>query len=199
VKSKDAYSRGRWQVDAHGFTRSSGNRFPTGEELLQLTHKQIFQLFRKYSLETVYDFEHHVKIAEELDLKGRLPVTFMLLQPQSWHPDVWTDITRMLTLNTKRSQKGAQMHLCPLQFDLVDRAIEQWSMPGEVVYDPFGGLMTVPYRAILKGRYGIGCELSDRYWFDGTAYCMAAEEEVLMPTTSSIGRQLNLFQEAVNQ
>jgi hypothetical protein len=71
----------------------------------------------------------------------------MLLQPQSWHPDVWTDITRMRTLNVRRRSAGREMHLCPLQFDIVDRAIEQYTMPGEEVYDPFAGLMTVPYRA----------------------------------------------------
>src|SRR5574343_365374 len=182
VKSKLEYSRGRWQVDAHGFSRSSGDRHLTPEELENIPHDQIFKLFRQYSVEQVYDFEHHVKIAEELDAKGRLPVTFMLLQQQSWHEDVWTDITRMLTLNTSQSQKGAQMHLCPMQFDLADRAIEQWTMKGESVYDPFGGLMTVPYRSILKGRFGIGCELANRYFLDGAGYCKAAEMEMATPT-----------------
>jgi DNA modification methylase len=111
-----------------------------------------------------------------------LPVTFMLLQPQSWHPDVYTDITRMLTLNGAQSSKGREMHLCPMQFDLADRVTEQFSMPGEVVFDPFGGLMTVPYRAILKKRFGMACELSPRYFLDGAGYCKAAEDEVLMPS-----------------
>ncbi len=106
------YSRARWQTDAHGFTRSSGNRLLTPEELEGLTHKQIFQLFRKYSLENLYDFEHHVRIGEFMEAKGTLPVTFMLLQPQSWHPDVWTDITRMLTINGAQSAAGREMHLC---------------------------------------------------------------------------------------
>lgn len=181
-KSKKAYSRGRWQVDAHGFARSSGERLLTPAELDGLNHQQIFQLFREHSHATVYDFEQHVALAEALDDAGKLPVTFMLLQPQSWSPEVWTDITRMLTLNSAQSSKGREMHLCPLQFDLVDRAIEQWSMPDEIVYDPFGGLMTVPYRAILKGRKGIGCELSERYWQDGVAYCKAAEAEFSTPT-----------------
>ncbi|MDD5533971.1 MAG: DNA methyltransferase, partial [Syntrophales bacterium] len=189
VKSKEKYSRSRWQIDAHGFTRSSGDRLLTPEELQGLRHDQIFRLFREYSLNQVYDFEHHVRIGESLDARGMLPVTFMLLQPQSWSPEVWTDITRMLTLNGAQSCKGKEMHLCPMQFDLADRAIQQWSMPGEVVLDPFGGLMTVPYRAIKHGRYGIGIELSKSYFLDGAAYCAAAEREISMPTLMDVASE----------
>jgi hypothetical protein len=179
--SGPGYSRARWQVDAHGFMRSSGNRLLRPEELEALPHDVIFKLFREYSLTNVYDFEHHVQIGEAMEAKGSLPVTFMLLQPQSWHPDVWTDITRMLTLNGAQSAKGREMHLCPMQTDLADRVIEQMSMPGETVFDPFSGLGTVAYRAVLKGRKGIGVELSPRYFFDSCAYLEAAEQQISMP------------------
>ncbi|WP_074746365.1 DNA methyltransferase [Nitrosospira multiformis] len=175
------YSRARWQIDAHGFTRSSGNRLLTPEELEGLPHERIFKMFRDYSLHNVYDFEHHVKIGEAMEAKGTLPSDFMLLQPQSWHPDVWTDITRMLTLNGAQSAAGKEGHLCPLQFDIVDRAIEQLSMPGETVMDPFGGLMTVPYRAIKLKRKAIGIELNSRYFLDGAAYCEAMARQMAMP------------------
>jgi hypothetical protein len=112
VKSKDKYRLSKWQVDAHGFERSSGDRLMDPEELKQLTHQQIFRLFRDYSLHEVYDFEHHVEIGQTIYEHGRLPVTFMLLQPQSWSPEVWTDITRMRTLNGAQSAKGKEMHLC---------------------------------------------------------------------------------------
>lgn len=182
VKSKQAYTRSRWQVDAHAFARSSGDRLLTHDEAANLPHDQIFQMFKRHSLENVYSFEHHVRTAEAIDEAGRLPVTFMLLQPQSWSDEVWTDIARMLTLNSTQSSKGKEMHLCPLQFDIVDRAIEQWSNPGETVFDPFGGLMTVPYRAVLKGRRGIGVELAPGYFADGAAYCKAAENQMSMPS-----------------
>lgn len=186
VKSKKEYSRSRWQIDAHGFARSSGNRLLRPEELESLTHQQIFNIFKDHSLKNVYDFEHHVKIGEAIDACGRLPVTFMLLQPQSWSPEVWTDITRMLTLNGAQSAQGREMHLCPMQFDIADRAIEQWTMLGETVLDPFGGLMTVPYRAVMKKRKGIGIELSKRYFIDGCHYCAAAELEAYTPTLFDI-------------
>lgn len=182
VKTKARYTRSRWQTDAHGFARSSGNRLLTGQELEALSHADIFQMFKRYSLENVYDFEHHVRVSEELEQAGRLPVTFMLLQPQSWSDEVWTDITRMLTLNGAQSASGKEMHLCPMQFDIADRVIEQFSMPGETVLDPFGGLMTVPYRAILQKRHGYGIELSPAYFTDGAHYCKAAAQQMAMPS-----------------
>lgn len=181
VKDKAAYTRPRWQFDAHGFARSSGDRPLKPEELEGLDQAQVFRLFRKHSLSNVYDFRHDVRIAEHVDRAGWLPSTFMLLQPQSWHPDVWTDITRMRTLNGTQAAKGREMHLCPLQFDIVDRCIEQYSMPGELVLDPFGGLMTVPYCAIKLKRRGYGIELNPAYFLDGAAYCAAAEREMSMP------------------
>lgn len=182
VKSKEQYSRGRWQIDAHGFARSSGNRLLTPEQLRDLPHDVVFKMFKDFSLNQVYDFEHHIKLCESMDAEGRLPVTFMLLQPQSWSDEVWTDITRMLTLNGAQSAAGKEMHLCPMQFDIADRAINQWSMPGELVFDPFGGLMTVPYRAILAGRRGRAHELNPAYFADGVAYCKAAAQQMAMPS-----------------
>jgi DNA methylase N-4/N-6 domain protein len=182
VKSKSDYTRAKWQIDAHGFTRSSGNRCLKPEELAKLPHDSIFQEYKRFSLETVYNHDFNVKIAETLDLHGKLPTSFMLLQPQSWSDEVWTDVTRMLTLNGSQWSKGKEMHLCPMQFDIADRVIEQMSNKGDVVLDPFGGLMTVPYRAVLKGRYGVGFELNPQYFLDGAAYCEAAAQKVSMPT-----------------
>lgn len=176
------YSRARWQIDAHGFSRSSGQRLLTPDELQGLKHDEIFRMFRDHSLTSVYDFEHDVHIGESLDAAGKLPSTFMLLQPQSWSKEVWTDVTRMLTLNGAQSAKGKEMHLCPMQFDIADRAIAQWSMPGEEIYDPFGGLMTVPFRAIKAGRRGRAAELNPAYFFDGAAYCKQAEQEMSTPS-----------------
>lgn len=182
VKDKGTYSRSRWQTDAHGFARSSGNRLIQPEELEGLDHAAIFQLFKEWSLRNVYDYEAHVRLGEALEADMRLPVTFMLLQPQSWSDEVWADVTRMLSLNSAQSAKGREMHLCPMQFDIADRCITQFSMKGEIVLDPFGGLMTVPYRAVLLGRQGLGIELNPRYFFDGCQYLKAAEQQVSMPT-----------------
>jgi len=181
-KSKDEYSLARWQIDAHAFWRSSGNRLLTAEELAALGPDQLASLFTKYSLENVYDYEFHVRIGEELQERGALPSTFMSLAPGSHHPDIWHDVTRMLTLNSEQARRSVEKHVCPLQFDIVDRLIERYSNPDDLVYDPFCGLGTVPYRAILKGRRGGGSELNPTYFMDSVHYLRAAEREHCMPT-----------------
>lgn len=182
VKSKDEYTRARWQIDAHAFWRSSGMRSATPEELSALPVGEVGKAFKTLTLDSVYDYESHVRIGEELDGMGHLPSSFMALAPASWHPEVWDDVNRMLTLNTEQSRKRQQMHVCPLQFDIVDRLIERYSNPGELVYDPFGGLMTVPLRAMAKGRRGRGTELNAQYWADGVKYLQAEERKRAMPT-----------------
>jgi len=185
-RNEGGYSRARWQLDAHAYTRSSGDRSLKPGDLDGLDADIVYKAWKKYCLDEVYDFEHHVAIGESLEMKGRLPPTFMLLPPHTVHPDVWTDVARMMTINAEQSRKGQEMHLCPLQFDIVDRAIAQYTEPGEWVYDPFGGLMTVPFRAVKLGRKGIGVELNNGYWLDGVKYCEAAERNVEVPSLFDI-------------
>jgi len=179
--SDDGYSRARWQLDAHGYMPVSGNRLLTGEEIRALDANVIFKLWKAYQLNAVYDWQHHVTIAEELEQTGSLPSTFMLLPPHSKHDDVWTDVARMLSMNTLQAQAGREMHLCPLQFDIIDRCITQYSEPGEIVFDPFGGLMSVPYRALKLKRRGRAVELNPAYFVDGCQYVKAMADEVAMP------------------
>lgn len=182
TKTKDVYTRARWQVDAHAFWRSSGDRLLTADELAQLPPDQLSRLFTEHTLRDVYDYESHVQIGEQLEGRGALPAKFMSLAPGSWAPEVWHDVNRMLTLNTTQSARAQQMHVCPLQFDIVDRLITRFSNPGELVFDPFGGLMTVPVRALKLGRHGRGVELNPGYYFDGVKYLQAQERERDMPT-----------------
>lgn len=74
------------------------------------------------------------------------------------------------------------MHVCPLQLDIVERIINRYSNEGDTVYDPFGGLMTVPMTAVKMHRKGIGCELSPDYFRDGVGYLKEAEDEMETPT-----------------
>lgn len=176
------YSRARWQMDAHGFTRSCGNRLLDPEEVAKLESDAIFKLFKTYSLEEVWDFEQVVQIAENVEAQGKLPPGFMLLQPQSWTEEVWTDITRMRTLNGSQWSNGREMHVCPFQIDIVERVIDQMSNPGDIVLDYFAGLGTVPLVAIQKGRKGLGIELNPLYWSDGANYLKAEEMKQSIPT-----------------
>ena len=182
AKTRAQYSLARWQIDAHAFWRSSGNRLLTADEMAALGPDKLAKLFTDFSLANVYDYDFHVRIGEELAIRGSLPSTFMSLAPGSHDPHIWHDVTRMLTLNSEQSRRAVEKHVCPLQFDIVDRLIERYSNPGELVYDPFCGLGTVPYRAILKGRRGGGSELNAAYFLDQVHYLRAAEREFSMPS-----------------
>lgn len=182
LHSKGDYTRGRWQTDAHAKWRSSGDRLPTPEEFAGLDAKGIFRKWRAASTSTVYDYEAHVALAEHLDAANSLPPGFALLPPHAWHPEVWSDVARMRTLNGEQAAKGREMHLCPLQFDIVDRIIEFDSNPGDVVYDPFGGLMTVPLRAVKLGRKGWASELNPGYFADGVRFLRAFDAERATPS-----------------
>ena len=180
---KQEYTLARWQLDAHAFWRSSGDRIPTREEILSVTdHKKLEHLYKKYSRNTVYNFDEHLKLAEKLDAQGKLPTIYMVVPPASWTDEVWDDVVRMRTLNTAQSLKGKENHICPLPIDIVERTIERFSNKGELVFDPFGGIGTVPYVAIQKGRRGMMIELSTDYYRDALGYLEMAESEASSPT-----------------
>lgn len=181
-KSKDDYTRARWQTDAHAFWRSSGDRIPTVEELSAMSPDILSKEFTRASLERVYSHEDHVAIGEALDDRGSLPATFMAIAPGSHHPDVWHDVNRMRTLNGEQTRRGLENHVCPLQFDIVERLIRRYSNDGDLVLDPFGGLQTVPFTAVKMGRRGYGIELNPDYWRDGIRYLRSIEAKVKQPT-----------------
>jgi hypothetical protein len=181
-KSKDDYTRARWQVDAHAFWRSSGNRLLTAEELAEMGPDKLAKAFTEYSTRQVYDHEEHVRIGEALEARGALPATFMAIAPGSHEPDVWHDVARMRTLNGEQARRAVELHVCPLQLDIVERLIRRYSNAGETVFDPFAGLMTAPYMAVKMGRFGRGVELNTGYFRDGVRYLREAEVERDAPT-----------------
>lgn len=181
-KSKEDYTRAQWQIDAHGFWRSSGDRLITKKELMNAPVDRLQAMYRKYSRDTVYSYEDHVELAKKLDADGHLPATFMVVAPGSWSSEVWDDVNRMLTLNTSQSQRRQQMHVCPLQFDIVDRLINRYTNEGDEVFDPFGGIGTVPLRAMKLGRRGRMTELNEDYFRDAVGYLQAEEDRIETPT-----------------
>jgi len=181
-KSKEEYSRGRWQIDARAKWNSSGNRFLTPDEIKDLPVATINAHFSELMSCRVYDYKKHVEVAETMEQTGRLPADFETLKiPARNEDNVWHDVTRMRTLNSEQSRRNLQNHICPLQFDIVERVINRYSNPGETVLDPFGGIMTVPYCAVKMGRRGYGIELNPDYWKDGLFYLEKAEAEISAP------------------
>lgn len=192
TKTKEDYSRAQWQIDAHAFWRSSGDRLATKEEIMNEPVDTLQKVYRQYSRGTVYDYHEHLEIAKKLDAEGHLPATFMVVAPGSWEDEVWDDVNRMRTLNSEQVRNRRQMHVCPLQLDIVERLINRYSNPGETVYDPFGGIMTVPYMAVKMGREGMATELNPDYFRDGLGYLREADAERDVPTLFDFLREDDL-------
>lgn len=176
------YSLARWQVDAHNYWRSSGDRLLTADEMARMGPGKLPKFFHAESLRHVYDYERHVAIGDALAERDALPKLFACLAQGSPDPLVWTDVARMSTLNGEQASRAVEKHVCPLQFDIVDRLIERFSNRGDLVYDPFHGLGTVGVRAIRLGRRAGGSELNGDYFRDQVHYLQAAEREFAMPT-----------------
>jgi DNA modification methylase len=179
VPQSRGFSLAKWQMVASGLWKSSGDRLLTPEEWVDFTSERLsaaWKLWKAHDLGHVYDFEQHVLIAEKFHYAGVLPTKYQLLRAHSADPHVWTDVAQMRSLNTVAAQQKRDKHLCPLPFDIVDRLIEQRSMPGELVFDPFAGVGTVPYCALKLGRRGLGVELSADYFPDAVFHCGSAEE-----------------------
>lgn len=78
---------------------------------------------------------------------------------------VWMDINFSNTLNAKAARDNEdERHVCPMALDLIERAIQLWSNPGDVVFDPFSGVGSTGYQAIKMGRKFIGAELKQSYF-----------------------------------
>ena len=84
-KSKEDYTRAQWQIDAHGYWRSSGDRLISKEELESISVDNLQAVYREYSREHIYSYEEHVELAKKLDENGKLPATFMVVAPGSWN------------------------------------------------------------------------------------------------------------------
>lgn len=186
TKDKEEYTRGQWQLDAHAHWGSSGNRMLTPDEWANVDMDRIGDIWKAYAEQNGYDYEYHVDASRTLEKNGNLPATFMLMPPPSRSDQVWTDILRMDTLNAEQSRKRQENHVCPLQIDLVKRLINRYTNKGELVLDPFGGLMTVPYCAVEMDRRGYGIELNDQYFDYGCGYMYAVEYKKTVPTLFDI-------------
>lgn len=173
-----AYSVSHWQIDAAGIWRSSGDRLPDDEILCALPLGAIKRMWREYSGRGTYDLRENERLNEVLLSRGILPGGWQLFAPVGRSENVWTDIERIRTLNSDLARRGMEQHVCPLPLDIPERLIRRYTMPGEVVFDPFAGIGSVPYQALKMGRRARGTELNGDYWAVACGYCekvMAAE------------------------
>jgi hypothetical protein len=108
VKTKDDYSRARWQIDAH----ASGARTAIGCWRRRISSlvpdDEVFKRFRAFNVH-VYDYEHHVAIGEALRPREAVAAWLQLIPSATRrHPDVWSDVMRARTLNGAQYAKGAR-------------------------------------------------------------------------------------------
>lgn len=96
---------------------------------------------------------------------------------QKYASPVWMDINPSNTLQYRSARESQdERHICPLQLDVIERAIKLWSNPGDIVLSPFGGIGSEGYVAIKDGRQFIGIELK-RSYFDLACKNLAAAVE----------------------
>jgi DNA modification methylase len=182
VKTKDEYSIDNWQLDAHAYWKSSGNRFMSFEELSTAEMKTVFNRWRKHDKTSLYDFQEHLRVCNDLEKAGKLSRLFMTIPPTSPSDMVWTDVNRMNTLNANQANRKKEKHICPLQLDIIERLINRFTIKGDVVDDPFGGLFSTAYKALEMERKAISAELNPDYYDDGLFYLKSIEYKINVPS-----------------
>jgi DNA modification methylase len=176
--SKEQYTLARWQLDAHAHWKTSGERLIDPEYLKRLDLSDVLKAWRALDTTECYDYHKHIEICEKLDQVKMLPRTFMAVPPQAISTETWDDISRVNTLNGTQTRKNLTKHICPLQLDIIERCIERYSNPGDVVADPLNGIGSVVYQAVKMGRFGDGCELKTEYWKDSIRHATSADAKM---------------------
>lgn len=84
---------------------------------------------------------------------------------QRYASSVWDDIRIDEVLQYRESKdEDDEKHVHPLQLDVIDRCVELWSNPGEVVLTPFAGVGSEVYSPVSLGRKAVAIELKDTYF-----------------------------------
>lgn len=96
---------------------------------------------------------------------------------QRYASPVWMDINQTDTLNFREGRESDdERHICPLQLDVIQRCLQLWSMPGDIVWSPFMGIGSEGYMSIKAGRKFIGAELKESYFKLACRNMTAAKE-----------------------
>lgn len=106
------------------------------------------------------------------------PQDFPLDQWQEWASPVWMSVDQSNVLNVKLAKDGSdERHLCPLQLDVIERALIMWSNQGDVVLSPFTGIGSEGVTAVKMRRKFIGTELKESYWRQAVRYMEAQDRQ----------------------
>lgn len=103
--------------------------------------------------------------------------TFPVSQWQEYASPVWMDINPSNTLQRESAREDKdERHICPLQLDVIRRALRLWSNPNDIVLSPFAGIGSEGYVSIQDGRRFIGVELKESYYKQAVANLKKAEK-----------------------
>lgn len=84
---------------------------------------------------------------------------------QNYASPIWMDINPSDTLQKESAREEKdEKHICPLQLQVIERGINLWTNPGDIVLDPFGGIGSTGYVALKKGRKTVLTELKESYY-----------------------------------
>lgn len=97
---------------------------------------------------------------------------------QRYASPVWMDINPSETLqrDSAREEKD-ERHIAPLQLEVIRRAVQLWTNPGDVVLSPFAGIGSEGYESIKAGRRFVGIELKRSYYEQAVSNLRAASSE----------------------
>lgn len=112
-------------------------------------------------------FERYIGEDEISEEKTNDPATnkYSHIVWQRYASPVWMDIRQSDTLQFRAAREDDdERHICPLQKQVVHRALELWTNPNDVVFTPFMGIGTEVYCSLEMGRMGIGVELKESYF-----------------------------------
>lgn len=96
---------------------------------------------------------------------------------QRFASPVWMDINPSDTLQHRSARENEdERHICPLQLQVIERAVKLWSNPGDVVLSPFMGIGSEGHVSLRMGRKFIGAELKESYYGQAVKNLHAAEK-----------------------
>ena len=91
---------------------------------------------------------------------------------QNYASPVWMDINQSNTLQKESAREFEdEKHICPLQLDVIERCVNLWTNPNDIVFTPFMGIGSEIYQSLLLGRRGVGIELKTSYYNQAVSNC----------------------------
>jgi hypothetical protein len=120
------------------------------------------------------EFDHFAGDQSTFKHEGNLSIDIW----QRYASPVWMDINPSNTLQFRTARDNEdERHICPLQLDVIERCLQLWSMPDDIVLSPFAGIGSECYQAVKMGRKAVGCELKESYFKAAVKNLRVAEKE----------------------